>query len=66
MDKFKRDTCEVCGEPVVDVSKLPPELREKVYRPGVEEAQNVEVDLSPPSSFDGNSKPLSIDVEIEE
>jgi hypothetical protein len=28
----------VCNDPIVDISKLSPELQEQVYRPGEDEA----------------------------
>jgi hypothetical protein len=40
--KFNRDTCEVCGEAVIDVTKLPPEIQAKVYRPKDDEQYFVE------------------------
>jgi hypothetical protein len=33
LPKFHRDLCEVCGEAVSDVKKLPEEIRGKVYVP---------------------------------
>ena len=51
LPKFHRETCEVCHEPIVDVRKLPAELQDEVYRPGADEAVNVEIDLKPPEQF---------------
>jgi hypothetical protein len=33
LPKFHRDTCEVCGDPVIDVRKLPSDIQDKVYVP---------------------------------
>jgi len=33
----------VCNEPIVDISKLPPELQDQVYRPSEEEAAVKEI-----------------------
>lgn len=52
MDKFNRDVCEVCGNPIVDTDKLPPELQEKVYRPRDHEAIDVEVTLPSNDGFE--------------
>jgi len=40
--------CEVCGEPITDTSKLPPEIQDKVYRPRDHEQYNVEVVVEKP------------------
>lgn len=52
MPKFLRDVCEVCGNPVIDVRKLRPDLQEKVYRPSSEESYNVEIELVEPKGFE--------------
>lgn len=47
LPKFEQDVCEVCGEPIMDVRKLPEDVRDKVYVPSVEEASTaVEIDLN--------------------
>jgi hypothetical protein len=43
------DRCEVCGDPVVDLRKLPVEIRSKVYKPDQE--YNVEVNLDAKEVF---------------
>jgi hypothetical protein len=55
LPKFFQDNCEVCHEPIIDTKRLPPEIQEKVYRPGNDEEYNVEVDLTPPVSFSGGA-----------
>lgn len=42
LPKFHRDVCEVCHEPVTDISKLPKEIRDKVYKPSEHEEYNIE------------------------
>ena len=32
--KWEQDTCEVCGEPVIDEMKLDPAILDEIYRPG--------------------------------
>lgn len=39
--------CEVCHEPVVDLSKLSPEIREQVYKPGEDEVTPIEIHRTP-------------------
>lgn len=51
MPKFKQENCEVCGKPVVDSHSLPPELRDKVFRPNPDAPQDVEIDLKPQEVF---------------
>lgn len=46
MAKFTQTFCEVCHEPIGDVTALPPEIQAKVYKPGADESYNVEVDLN--------------------
>jgi hypothetical protein len=41
--KFFQDKCEVCGEPIGNIRALPPELQDKVYRPGVDESYHVDL-----------------------
>ncbi len=65
MPKFHRDVCEVCGETVIDIEKLSPEIRAKVYKPSADETYNVQVDLTPPSSFEGYTEPEPIDIDQE-
>jgi len=36
LPKFHQDRCEVCGETVNDIMKLPPEIRDQVYNPSVD------------------------------
>jgi hypothetical protein len=31
--KFDRDTCEVCGEPIVVEGRLPDDIQSEIYRP---------------------------------
>jgi hypothetical protein len=33
LPKVHRDTSEVCGEPVIEVTKLPTSIQDKVYKP---------------------------------
>jgi len=42
MDKFNKDVCEICGQAVVDISKLPAEIRDKIYVPEEGETYNIE------------------------
>jgi len=51
LPKFHQDRCEVCGEPVTDISKLPPEIQKEIYRPGVDEVYNVEVSVEQPKGM---------------
>jgi hypothetical protein len=46
LPKFNSDYCEVCHEPVIDVSNLPSEVRDKVYRPQEGESYHVELEES--------------------
>jgi hypothetical protein len=46
LPKFNRETCEVCGEAVIDISELDPETRDLVYKPSENERYNVNVDLA--------------------
>jgi len=41
----------VCGEAVIDETKLPPEIREKLYRPSKGEEYDVEVHVEQNDSF---------------
>lgn len=67
-------TCEVCGEAIGDVSQLPPELQEKVYKPGEKEIYKVDLDLSQenPETFGNGERLLAtkpqeiIDVDAED
>src|SRR5262245_24459584 len=34
LTKFNQERCEVCGEPIADVSKVDPALQDEIYRPG--------------------------------
>jgi len=34
LPKWDNPGCEVCGKPLTDLSKLPDEIRQEVYRPG--------------------------------
>jgi len=43
--------CEVCHEPITDISKLPAEIQEQVYRPGADEAYNVEISVEEPKGM---------------
>src|ERR1051326_4703964 len=43
--KWEADHCEVCGELVVDVSKLDPEIQKEIYRPGEDEQKNVVINF---------------------
>ena len=52
LPKFHSDRCEVCGEPVIDTAKLPPEIQEQVYRPSEDENYIVTVDLGEPERFE--------------
>lgn len=72
--KFHKLTCEVCGEAIGDVSQLPPELQEKVYKPGEKEIYKVDLDLSQenPETFGNGERLLAtkpqeiIDVDAED
>jgi hypothetical protein len=44
--------CEVCNEPIVDEMTLPPEIRDEIYRPGVDDRKNVELQLGPTGRFE--------------
>lgn len=46
LPKFNQQYCEVCHQPITDISMLPPELRDKVYRPSEGESYHIDVDLS--------------------
>jgi hypothetical protein len=56
--KFHQDTCEVCGEPVTDVKKLPVDIQSKIYRPKEHEMGNV-VELD----FDKSGRQISVEPE---
>jgi hypothetical protein len=47
MPKFLQTTCEVCHEPIADLSRLPDEIREQVYRPGKDEIEPVTIYKTP-------------------
>lgn len=51
MPKFQQERCEVCHEPVTDIMKLPPEIRDRVYKPGEDESYYKEIKLD--SNTDG-------------
>ena len=56
LPKFHRDICEVCSQPIIDVTKLPQELQEEVYRPTEAEVKVVDIDLSKPPTFGDDSE----------
>lgn len=67
MSKFLADRCEVCGERVFDVKRLPPQIREKVYKPQPGEEYFIDDDMAPTPSFQGgNGQPLEAEIEIPE
>src|SRR5262245_25461526 len=69
LPKFKQETCEVCGEKVFDVSKLPPEIQEQVYRPGEDDDFNKVIEFPDQRGFgEGNGAVDAgvIDVEMDE
>src|SRR5262245_44959017 len=53
LPKFERQLCEVCHETIIVEEELPPEIREKIYRPAEHEVYDIEIDLRQPDQFEG-------------
>lgn len=61
MPKFLQNRCEVCHEPIADLSRLPPEIRDQVYKPEPDEIEPITIYRTP----DGK-EPSEPDFELEE
>ena len=61
LPKFHRDTCEVCGEPIVDLSKLPEDLRNEVWRPGEDDVGVKEIKVERVDSFDTDGDEVTVE-----
>ena len=47
MSKFLTDTCEICGEPVAVLARLPEDIKDEVYRPGEDDIGTITVNGEP-------------------
>lgn len=56
--------CEVCGQAVVDSTKLPPEIQEKVYRPREDEQYNYELTIESNEAFGDGKGQADAEIEI--
>jgi hypothetical protein len=68
MPKFLQSTCEVCHEPIADLSRLPDEIRQEVYKPGEDEIQPVTIYKTPDGKEPADpgfeiAKPIRVDLD---
>jgi len=61
MQKFLMDRCEVCGEPIADLSQFPPEIQAEIYKPSPEELGIVEMVFDSDHRATKTYKPLDGD-----
>jgi hypothetical protein len=50
LPEFRKEVCEVCHKPIVNHDDLPPEIREKIYRPSEHETYHKEIVFEHPPS----------------